>query len=160
MRWLVKAISTVGFVGYLPKAPGTAGSLVGLLVGIVAAPAVTDPVGPAHLFGLAAVFLVGVAVSTHAEREFGVQDPPQVVIDECWGMWAILVASPLLSHALPLAAIAFGIFRAFDIAKPFPLKRLARFPGGWGIMLDDLGAAAYTLLVLWIVLAYLRRAPS
>ena len=158
MRWAVKAIATVGFVGYVPRAPGTAGSLAGLLVGLLTAPAVKDP----HpyplrlLIGVVACFFLGVVVSTRAEREFGVHDPRPVVIDECWAMWAILVAAPLLCHAWPLTVVAFGLFRAFDIAKPFPLKDLGRLPGGWGIMLDDLGAAGYTVLVLWVVLALLR----
>lgn len=158
-RWVVRTIATVGGVGYLPKAPGTAGSLVGLLVGFIAARPFKDPPQAASilLLALTACFFVGVAVSTQAERHFGARDPSAVVIDEFWGMWAIMVAAPLVSQGPLLAAIAFGLFRAFDIIKPPPLKRLSRLPGGWGIMLDDLGAAAYTFGVLWVVLAMVRQ---
>ena len=59
-------------------------------------------------------------------------------------MWAVTSAVPLVSEVAWLAVIAFVLFRAFDIAKPPPLPRLARYAGGWGIMLDDLGASIYT----------------
>jgi phosphatidylglycerophosphatase A len=107
------------------------------------------------LLSLVVCFVVGVVASTQTERDLATHDPPCVVVDECWGMWAILVAAPLVSHVPVLAAIAFGLFRAFDIVKPPPLKRLAGLPAGWGIMADDLGAAAYSLLVLRLITAFM-----
>lgn len=157
MRWVVRAIATVGGIGYLPKAPGTAGSFVGVVLGLLTTPSFKDPqpYPTMLLLGLVACFFLGMAVSGQLERALGIHDPAIVVIDELWGMWAILVASPMV-RVLPLTVIAFVLFRAFDIVKPPPLKRLGRLPGGWGIMLDDLGAAAYALGVLWVVLTVVR----
>ena len=66
-------------------------------------------------------------------------------------MAAIIMALPWLSASPWRLMAAFGLFRFFDIAKPPPLRRLERLPSGWGIMLDDLGAAIYTVLTLWVV---------
>ena len=151
MRWLVNTLATVGGVGYLPGAPGTAGSLVGLLLGFLTTPGLKD--SPPYPFALLAAvvggFFLGVASSGEAERLFGLHDPSCVVIDECVGMWAVMVAVPITRVPF-LAVVAFVLFRVFDIVKPPPLKRLARLPGGWGIMLDDLGASAYTVGVLGV----------
>jgi phosphatidylglycerophosphatase A len=107
--------------------------------------------GPVQSVSLAVAFLVSVVVSTAAERLFAAHDPLCVVIDEVWGMWAVMTAVPLVCQVPWLAALAFGLFRVFDIAKPPPLKWLARAPGGLGIVLDDAGAAAYTVGALWFV---------
>ena len=152
MQWFVKALASVGFLGYVPKAPGTAGSVAGLMLGLLVPPPLTHAPSLGYVGCLAGGFLIGVIVSTASERAFGHVDPPQVVIDECWAMWALMAAIPVLCYSLPLALVAFGLFRIFDILKPFPLKWLARLPGGWGIMLDDVGAAGY-VAVLWWVLA-------
>ena len=153
MKWVVKAIATVGGVGYLPVAPGTAGSFVGFLVGYLV---VSWGSPPLQLLSLAVTFLVSVVVSTAAERLFATHDPVCVVIDEVWGMWAVMTAVPLVCQVPWLAALAFGLFRVFDIAKPPPLKWLARAPGGLGIVLDDAGAAAYTVGALWVIVAVIR----
>lgn len=149
MRWLVKALATVGGLGYAPIAPGTAGSLAGLLLGVLG-PRAT---GAALLVWVAAGFLIGVAASTAAERAFGTHDPSAVVIDEAWAMWAIVLMIPPAVSSGPMAAVAFVLFRAFDVVKPPPLRWVSRAPGGWGIMLDDLGAAAYTIFLLKIFLS-------
>jgi len=90
MRLVAKAIATVGFLGYVPVAPGTAGSLVGWLVGLplVSAAAGTFPANPQALLawmwgGLAACFGLGVATAQVVEHDSGEHDPPAVVIDEC-----------------------------------------------------------------------------
>ena len=152
MRWLaldmgrcqglVKALATVGGLGYAPIAPGTAGSLAGLLLGVLGPRAP----GAALLVWVAAGFLIGVAASTAAERLWGTIDPSAVVIDEAWAMWAIMLSTPPVVSSGPMAAVAFVLFRAL---KPPPLRWVSRAPGGWGIMLDDLGAAAYTILILY-----------
>jgi phosphatidylglycerophosphatase A len=143
-------IATMGRVGYLPQASGTAGSLVGLLLGCFGTPslnsALTHP--PWSLAALAIGFVLGVVAATTTEHALGTHDPSAVVIDEVWGMWAVVVILPVVKIPV-LALVAFGLFRAFDIVKPPPLRWLARLPGGWGIMLDDAGAAAYTLLLIY-----------
>lgn len=140
------ALATCGGLGRLPKAPGTWGSLVGLLLGLTvahAAPAVLAVAGVLSFLGASVVCGV-------AERHSGRHDPSEIVLDEVWGMAAVMTAVPA-ARIWPLGLAAFVLFRAFDIAKPPPLRQLARLPGGWGIMADDAGAAAYAILSLWVV---------
>jgi phosphatidylglycerophosphatase A len=151
---VAKLIATVGGIGHLPKAPGTAGSLVGLLIGLSAAPEARWPQLVSNLIllhpwlvslgFLVVCFLVGVVASGSVESISGQHDPPYVVVDECVGMLAVVLAAPFVA-GMWWAMPAFVLFRVFDIVKPPPLKWLARRPAGWGIMLDDLGAAGYTI---------------
>lgn len=141
-------VATVAGVGAVPWAPGTAGSLVGVAVGWAAGRALTPfwyTAGTAALFGL------GVAVATRVEHAARRKDPSVVVIDEVVGMLVALFALPL---RVVDVLVAFLCFRIFDIAKPFPLRRLEAQPGGWGIMLDDLVAGLYTNVLvrmgLWV----------
>lgn len=145
MPSVAKLIAAVGGIGHLPKAPGTAGSLVGLLAGILS----SDARSFAPYLSLVAAFVAGVVASGIVERSSGQHDPPAIVIDELVGMWAVVLAIPFVGQTWWLAVVAFILFRAFDIIKPPPLRWLERRPGGWGIMLDDLGASGYTILVLW-----------
>ena len=143
------SVATIGGVGHLPWAPGTWGSLVGLLLGVYCARAIRWP-------GLAAflpvTFIICTMICTAAERLLGQHDPEAVILDEVWGMVAVvIVARGWMIWSIPQLVLAFGLFRVFDIAKPPPLAQLARFPRGWGIMADDLGAALYTLGILCLM---------
>ena len=143
-------VATAGGVGYFPVAPGTAGSLLG--VGIVLAFSLL-PVAPAWRSvagALAAIILMvlGAAAASKAETFFGRVDPGQVVIDEVVGQMIALVAWPVAGWKTYVAG--FILFRFFDIVKPFPARRCERIAGGWGIMLDDVVAGAYSLLVLLV----------
>lgn len=126
--WLV---ATAGGIGTVPGAPGTAGSVVGLALGLVAS-RVLSPFW--YLVVVMGLFLLGVAAAQRVERTSGRHDPPQVVIDEVVGMLVALFALPVRGGVL---VSVFICFRALDIVKPFPIRRLERQPGGWGIMLDD-----------------------
>jgi phosphatidylglycerophosphatase A len=126
-----------------PLAPGTVGSAAALAI--------------AWIFelrqGLLAVLaiaagLTGVWASAHAIRAYGNEDPPQVVVDEVAGMWLALSGATVLNPVSLLAGLA--LFRLFDIWKPFPVRRLERLPGGYGIMADDLAAGACAALVLFL----------
>ena len=144
MARLANKIATVMGLGYAPSAPGTWGSAAGLVLAKVA-----QPLPEAWRWALlAALFVIAVEASTRTERELGAHDPSVVVIDECWAMWLITAIVPASLRAWPVAAAAFALFRVFDIFKPPPLKQLARCPAGWGIMLDDLGAALYAAALL------------
>ena len=143
-------LATCGGVGYFPVAPGTAGSLVG--VGIVLGLGLL-PVAPAWhstAVAVAAILLmvVGAGAAGRAETFFGRVDPGQVVIDEVVGQMIALVAWPVAGWKTYMAG--FILFRFFDIVKPFPARRCERIAGGWGIMLDDVVAGAYSLLVLLV----------
>jgi phosphatidylglycerophosphatase A len=91
---------------------------------------------------------VGIPAGTSLARSQGKPDPSIVVIDEAAGQMLALVAVPLQWKYL---LVSFILFRGFDIFKPPPLRRLEKFPGGWGIMLDDVGAGLYALAVLQLV---------
>jgi phosphatidylglycerophosphatase A len=100
---------------------------------------------------LAAAIAVGVPVTARAAQVLGRQDPPMVVWDEIAGMGVALFGVP---HQVLWFAVAFGLFRLFDIVKPFPIARLEALPGGYGIMLDDVLAGLYAALLvhggLWL----------
>ncbi len=140
------AIATGVYVGYLPPAPGTLGSLLGLLL--------LWPLKPGTVQVLVTLFLIGVGilVADQAARVIGGQDPPAIVIDEIAG---IAVATLLLPPQVPERVVAFVIFRVFDVIKPFPARQAERLPGGFGIVGDDLIAGLYTNLLvrLWLLLS-------
>lgn len=144
--WLV---ATVGGVGFVPWAPGTAGSAVGLVV----AATVGQFLSPLWYLGLVgALFFAGVAAAQAVERAALRKDPSHVVIDEVVGMLLALFALPVRAGVF---FSAFLCFRGLDIFKPFPIRRLERQPGGWGIMLDDLAAGVCANLLvrggLWVL---------
>jgi phosphatidylglycerophosphatase A len=137
--------------GYFPVAPGTAGSALGVALVIALRQTSLQPlwlaVCLAALTGL--LFLVGVWSAGKAEKVFGRVDPGQVVIDEVAGQIITFVATPRVTWKGLI--IGFILFRAFDIIKPFPARRAERFSGGWGIMVDDVVAGLYSLIVLVIL---------
>ena len=109
---------------------------------------------PAIVIASAAVTLIGIPVSTVVARESGVKDPGFVVIDEVAGQLIALIGVPLDWKYL---LVGFILFRSFDIVKPFPLRRIERLPGGTGIMLDDVGAGLYALVLLQLWLHFIAR---
>jgi len=145
---LALLICTVGGVGYSPVAPGTAGSVAGLaFYAAIRAFQITPAIE-----GLILVVLVfaGAWSGTIAERHFGTTDPGAGVIDEVAGM---LLTLYLLPVTWTVAIVGFAMFRALDIVKPFPARRLEALHGGWGMMADDLMAAIYANLALRAAIA-------
>ncbi len=156
---ITRAVATGLFSGYFPWASGTIGSLVG--VGLYLLPGVSNPLWLALL--IIAGFYAGVrtsaAVARHAGHALNVTaarakemfqggvhgeaDPSIVVIDEIVGMWISLWGLP---YSVTAIALAFLLFRIFDIVKPPPARQLERVPNGWGIMLDDVAAGVYANL--------------
>lgn len=137
----LKYIATLGFIGYLPFAPGTFGTLAAVIFMVILKPSL-----PLHI-GLTVFFIIaGIVSSGRAEELFRQKDPRHIVIDEFAGYMAALLFLPL---SLGYIIAAFVLFRFFDILKPPPLRRLEDvFNGGFGIMADDIGAAVYTNLGL------------
>jgi phosphatidylglycerophosphatase A len=140
-------IATAGYVGYIPIAPGTFGSAVGLLVYAAIRSADQVVVEAAALF---VVLLVGVWSADRVERELG-KDPGAVVIDEVAGM---LVTVAFLDVSITGALVAFLVFRVLDVIKPYPAGRLEHLHGGPGIMLDDVMAGVYGNLLMRVLLAF------
>ena len=141
-------MATGGYVGYIPVAPGTFGSVLGIagywLISFLRLPVV---------FFMMAGFAAGAVWIAHqAESALEVEDPKQVVIDEIIGMMVALFALP----ASPLVwAAGFLLFRFFDILKPFPISYLEkRCPGGLGIVIDDVVAGIFANILLRGVLLF------
>ncbi len=100
---------------------------------------------------IALVVAIGIPAATLEARGCGKKDPQHVVIDEVAGQLLTLLACPIVWQAL---LAGFILFRAFDIVKPPPVRSLERLPEGTGIVVDDLGAGIYGLLVLQALLHF------
>jgi phosphatidylglycerophosphatase A len=140
MRFVALALATSAGIGYIPFAPGTFGSLAGLLLWWLL-PASWG----VQLVVIASLFVLGSWSAGVAERHFSSTDPGPVVIDEVMGMLVTLFLSPVGWIG---ATIGFLLFRASDIVKPYPANHLERLHGGVGVMADDLMAAIYANLAL------------
>lgn len=167
--YLALAIATCG-VGYLPLAPGTWGSLVGIMVyaavrmaGIklffqlgIRAEVNLLPVYYGvlllELLFAVAIVLIGTWAASQTEKFSKTKDPGIVVIDEVAGQYIALLAVPfLVDPAWWSAIVAFVLFRFFDIVKPYPARKLEDLEGGLGIMGDDLVAGVYAGLGVMLI---------
>jgi len=145
-------IATGAGAGYLPKAPGTWGTLVALPIHVIFAR--TGAGWGAYGWLLAGIFLVAVVCAGGAEKIVDHKDPGIVVIDEIIGMLIGLAGIP--ANAM-LYLAGFIIFRAFDILKPFPISWLDRhINGGLGIVMDDVAAGVFTLVCMQGLVWFLR----
>ena len=145
-------------LGLVPVAPGTAGSLGGVLVAVclhaILDPALLVP----SLWGVSALLLVlGCSQTRFVERFFGTEDPQAFVLDEVVGyLVAIALYASFGREPGPMAyALGFLAFRAFDIFKLQPARRLEELPGAYGIMADDLVAGLYAGILLLVGLPLL-----
>ena len=150
-------------LGRLPLAPGTWGSLppaitFGLISHFGASPALITNV-------MAALVLAGgfvcVQFAPSAIAATGKNDPREVVADEFAGQAVVFLFSPFLAmgqatgrQILVTAFAGFLLFRIFDISKPWPIRRLEKYPAGWGILADDLMAGVYAWIVLQICIRF------
>ena len=151
MTRLAVFVATVAYCGYFPIAPGTVGSVVGLVV-YGALRWVESPAPPAaEAVLILCLFAAGVWAGTTAERYFGGIDPGPIVLDEVVGMLMTLAFIPVgLSGALA----GFVLFRIFDVIKPFPARRFEALHGGLGVMADDAMAAVYANVSLRLLMAF------
>jgi phosphatidylglycerophosphatase A len=169
--YLALAIASCG-VGYLPMAPGTWGSLVGIGIYLLLRFStfrfidIFVPQGsflrfmPLPLFTSALlvvitlITLVGIWAASRAEELFGRKDPGKVVIDEVAGqLIALLPLVPRLDPGWMSIIVAFVLFRLFDIVKPYPARRFEKLESGLGIMSDDLVAGAYAAVGTSLIVA-------
>ncbi len=141
--------------GLMPKAPGTFGTLPGLLLAWLTLPLALEwRVG----IGLGLV-VAGIWICGESARRLGTHDHPGIVWDEIAGMYVAVLLVPtqlVVETQIAFWALAFGLFRLFDIWKPWPIRDLDhRLAGGVGIMLDDLVAALYAAILLafggWLI---------
>jgi phosphatidylglycerophosphatase A len=134
--------------GLIPKAPGTAGAIGAL---IVAWPLAFHYNWQPLWFGILAVAILWPAIlsSTAVAVATGRKDPQIVVVDEVVGQWITLAGASRLTPASFLFALI--LFRAFDIWKPPPIRRIEQLPAGTGIVLDDAFAGIYGAVILYVL---------
>lgn len=146
---LPKLIATSCFAGFLPWMPGTWGALVAIVLWLPlylwTAPAVCLSV---TLVATIALAIAGTHASTISEKYWG-KDPVAACCDETVGQWIAMLplcAGPAVSPWW-LIAVSFALFRAFDIIKPFGIRRLESLPGGFGMMADDIAAGLLAAVI-------------
>lgn len=143
MRRFIMILATACCAGKVPYAPGTAGTVVGLILYFL----IGGLSAPVYLVTVIAFIFLAAWVSTGAQEIFGVQDPSEIVIDEVVGF---LVTMAFHKYDFSLALGGFVLFRIFDIVKPYPIKWIERrFLSGWGVVLDDVAAGIYANAALW-----------
>ena len=148
-------LATFFGVGYLRPGPGTYASAITVLLWWALSRFIASawPI-PAAVIASVAITLLGIPPSTTVARESGQNDPGFVVIDEVAGQMIALIGVPL---AWKYLLAGFILFRGFDILKPFPLRHLERLPEGIGIMMDDVGAGVYALILLQLWIHFVAR---
>ncbi len=139
---IARLISSVGYVGRVPLAPGTVGSFAAFCVWYIISPKIKTPY---FIFLTLIIFFIGVYVSKLIEKELAVHDPGEIVIDEWVGQW---IALWFIELSLFWGLITFCVFRIFDIWKPWPVNKMDLISNGWGVMLDDVAASIYTVLFI------------
>lgn len=149
---VVRFLATGAYLGYAPVAPGTVGSLGCAVLMWFFVPEVTAATSHLGLWVMLLSTLAFTALAIWAadlaERQFG-HDSSKIVIDEYAGF---VISVLMLPKSLLLFAVAFVLFRALDIVKPFPARQAEALPGGVGIVTDDLVAGIYTNILLRVML--------
>jgi phosphatidylglycerophosphatase A len=145
-RQVIIFFATGAWSGYVPFAPGTAGSVVGLIIGGLVCAPIWRRSPAAFLMVFIVVLIASCWIAGSAEQILGEHDSSKIVIDEVLGMVVTTFMNP--TGWVSLAA-GFALFRFFDIIKPFPASFFdRRVRGGAGVVLDDIAAGIYANLVL------------
>ena len=169
--WFTTLVVTFFGSGMSPKAPGTMGSLAAAIVAYPMAIFFQSHLGQDEVlyiggtnFGifisltfLAAalfVFFAAIPFVKKAMKDTGTEDPGWIVIDEVCGIFMALAFVPceVIIHSPWILALAFGLFRFFDILKPLGIHKMEKLPGAWGVMADDLLGGIYAGIILSITL--------
>jgi phosphatidylglycerophosphatase A len=142
----------LGFgAGLAPVAPGTFGTLVAWPLFWLMQPRLVPPI---FLVVIAILFGIGIWICGRTGHDLGVEDHKAIVWDEIVAFLLVLLFTPA---SVVWQIVAFALFRAFDALKPGPIRHIeARFRGGFGVMIDDLAAAFFTLLCLTVLMLLVR----
>jgi len=142
---LITFLATGFGSGLSPVAPGTVGTLAGVVVCLLCLPMPWIM----RLIIVLALLALSIYVAEQAEKIYQKKDDQRIVIDEIIGLQITML--PVAINILNLC-VAFVLFRIFDIWKPFPVKNLQGLPGGWGVVIDDVAAGIYAGMVLWLLI--------
>ena len=143
-NFLIRSFATVLGVGFLPAAPGTWATLVGVVIAYCLGSNLA-----AYTILVLVLLILGIMTTGIVAKQVNQQDPGFLVIDEVVGVLIALWGLPLI---WPVMVCGFFLFRAFDMFKIYPVNKLEAQLGGWGIMLDDCMAGVYTNIILRIAL--------
>lgn len=141
-----KLLGSGFYTGYIPLASGTFGTLAALIIYLI--PGFENPyviVPTIFIF-----FIYGVYVGNKFENIYG-KDPSECTIDEVVGTW---ISYLLLPKTIGIIIITFFLWRALDIFKPYPARKLENLNGGLGIMIDDVVSGFYTLIIMHLVVYF------
>jgi len=145
-KFVVLAISSFFYVGFLPLIPGTFGSLAGLALFYL----IKDNT-PVYLLFTLILIILGFLVTGEAEKILNKKDARPIVIDEVSGM---LLSLLFLPYDIKLVIIGFFLFRLLDTLKPYPAGPIQRLKGGIGVMSDDIVVGIYTNIILQVVFRF------
>ncbi len=152
---VVVGLSTLGPLGMVKKGPGTVGSVAG--VGLYAV--LFHYASPlAYLFLMAMLTYLAVGICDAAERRLQMRDPGMIILDEFIAVPLVFIGMGgsqglIAAHGgWPILLAGFGLFRVFDIFKPFGISKLQNLPGGLGCVVDDLAAGMASCVVLHLIL--------
>lgn len=146
LSFIEKLLGSGFYTGYIPIASGTFGTLAALFIYLI--PGFENPyiIIPALII----FFIYGVYVGNKFEKVYG-KDPSECTIDEVVGTW---ISYLLLPKAVGIIIITFFLWRALDIFKPYPARKLENLNGGLGIMIDDVVSGFYTLIIMHLVVYF------
>jgi phosphatidylglycerophosphatase A len=144
---LITFLATGFGSGLSPFAPGTMGTLVGVVICLLCLPLPW----PMRLLTVLALSALSIYVAEQAEKIYQKKDDQRIVIDEIIGFQVTML--PVAITVLNLCA-GFVLFRIFDILKPFPINNLQRLPGGWGVVIDDVVAGIYAGAVMMLLIYF------
>ncbi len=146
LSFIEKLLGSGFYTGYIPIASGTFGTLAALFIYLI--PGFENPyiIIPALII----FFIYGVYVGNKFEKVYG-KDPSECTIDEVVGTW---ISYLLLPKTAGIIIITFFLWRALDIFKPYPARKLENLNGGLGIMIDDVVSGFYTLIIMHLVVYF------
>jgi phosphatidylglycerophosphatase A len=144
INFFEKLIGSGFYTGYIPFASGTWGSLAALIIYLI--PGFEKPI--VIIPAIIVFIILGIFTGNKFDVIYG-KDPAECTVDEVVGMWISLLFLP---KTFLVVTAAFFLWRIFDIIKPSPARQAENLPGGLGIMMDDIIAGLYSLLLLHLIL--------
>ena len=146
LNLIEKLLGSGFYTGYIPFASGTFGTLAAIVIYLI--PGFENPyvIIPAIVI----FFIYGVYVGNKFENVYG-KDPSECTVDEVVGTW---ISYLLLPKTIGIIVITFFLWRALDIFKPYPARKLEYLNGGLGIMIDDVVSGFYTLIIMHLVVYF------